>query len=55
MAESAHAAYDKACEYFGITLRRAPVRADYRADVRAIKSLINRNTIMVRTPSLVPD
>jgi len=45
--ESAHSAYDKAAQYFQIKLRRAPVTAELRADVKAIKSFINKNTIMV--------
>ncbi|CAM6052283.1 unnamed protein product [Sphagnum compactum] len=45
--ESAHSAYDKAAQYFQIKLRRAPVTADLRADVKAIKSFINKNTIMI--------
>jgi glutamate/tyrosine decarboxylase-like PLP-dependent enzyme len=45
--ESAHSAYDKAAQYFQIKLRRAPVAADLRADVKAMKRLINKNTIMV--------
>eukprot|EP00271_Cylindrocystis_brebissonii_P006921 TRINITY_DN19855_c0_g1_i1.p1 TRINITY_DN19855_c0_g1~~TRINITY_DN19855_c0_g1_i1.p1 ORF type:complete len:550 (+),score=74.82 TRINITY_DN19855_c0_g1_i1:451-2100(+) len=44
---SAHSAYDKAALYFGIRLRRAPVGEDFRADVRAMRRLINRNTIML--------
>lgn len=47
IAESAHSAYDKAAEYFGVRLRRASVRADYRADVQAIRRLVNKNTIMI--------
>ncbi|KAG0564376.1 hypothetical protein M758_8G101900 [Ceratodon purpureus] len=45
--ESAHSAYDKAAQYFNIKLRRAPVGANLRADVKAMKRLINRNTIML--------
>lgn len=52
--ESAHSAYDKAAQYFQIKLRRAPVAADLRADVRAIKRLINKNTIMVIISSFQP-
>ncbi|KAL5997430.1 hypothetical protein ACLOJK_008360 [Asimina triloba] len=44
--ESAHSAYDKAAEYFNIRLRRAPVNKEYLADVKAIRQLINRNTIL---------
>ena len=42
---SAHAAFDKAAEYFNIKIRRIPVDADYRADVTAARRTLNRNTI----------
>jgi len=45
--QSAHSAYDKAAQYFQIKLRRAPVAANFRADVKAMKRLINKNTIML--------
>ena len=48
IAESAHSAYDKACQYFGIKLRRVAVGKDFRADVAAMRRQVNRNTIMVR-------
>ncbi|XP_073048966.1 sphingosine-1-phosphate lyase [Primulina eburnea] len=44
---SAHSAYDKAAQYFNIKLLRVPVDEDFRADVKAIKRCINRNTILV--------
>ncbi|KAL3677047.1 hypothetical protein R1sor_026995 [Riccia sorocarpa] len=47
LAVSAHSAYDKAAQYFGIKLRRAPVKEDLRVDVHAVKKLINRNTILI--------
>ncbi|KAK6139139.1 hypothetical protein DH2020_027119 [Rehmannia glutinosa] len=43
---SAHSAYDKAAQYFKIKLWRVPVGPDFRADVKAIKRHINRNTIL---------
>ncbi|KAG6425513.1 hypothetical protein SASPL_115954 [Salvia splendens] len=43
---SAHSAYDKAAQYFKIKLWRVPVDQDFKADVKAIKRHINRNTIM---------
>ncbi|KAG6422427.1 hypothetical protein SASPL_118999 [Salvia splendens] len=43
---SAHSAYDKAARYFKIKLWRVPVDQDFKADVKAIKRHINRNTIM---------
>jgi glutamate/tyrosine decarboxylase-like PLP-dependent enzyme len=42
---SAHAAFDKASQYFGIELRRIPVGADGRADVAATEAAIDSNTI----------
>ncbi|GFP98919.1 sphingosine-1-phosphate lyase [Phtheirospermum japonicum] len=44
---SAHSAYDKASQYFKIKLWRVPVGQDFRADVKAIKRHINRNTILI--------
>ena len=44
---TAHAAFDKAAQYFGIELRKIPIGPDYRADVKAAKKLIDRNTIVV--------
>ncbi len=42
---SAHAAFDKAAEYFKIDIKRIPVAADYRADVTAAREAITRRTI----------
>ena len=42
---SAHAAFDKAAEYFKIDIKRIPVGADYRADVTAAREAITRRTI----------
>ncbi len=42
---TAHAAFDKAAQYFGITLRRIPLDAQYRADVDAARHAITSNTI----------
>ncbi|CAN4124174.1 unnamed protein product [Withania somnifera] len=44
---SAHSAYDKAAQYFKIKLWRVPVDKEFRADVKAIKQRINKNTIMI--------
>uniref|UniRef100_M1BR61 Sphingosine-1-phosphate lyase n=1 Tax=Solanum tuberosum TaxID=4113 RepID=M1BR61_SOLTU len=44
---SAHSAYDKAAQYFKIKLWRVPVDKEFRADVKAIKRYINKNTIMI--------
>ena len=42
---SAHPAFDKASQYFGIETIRTPVGPDYRADVKAMKKAIDKNTI----------
>ncbi len=44
---TAHAAFDKSAQYFGIELVKVPVGPDYRADVAATKKAINRHTICV--------
>jgi sphinganine-1-phosphate aldolase len=44
---TAHAAFDKAAQYFNIKMIRIPVGADFRADVGATKTAINRNTIVL--------
>lgn len=42
---SAHAAFDKAAQLFGVRLVRVPVGADYRADTAAMARAISRRTI----------
>ncbi|HZH17957.1 MAG TPA: aminotransferase class V-fold PLP-dependent enzyme [Archangium sp.] len=44
---SAHPAFDKAAHYFGIKMVRVPVGPDYRADVKATRKAINRNTLVL--------
>jgi sphinganine-1-phosphate aldolase len=44
---TAHAAFDKASQYFGIKMVKVPVNADLRADVNAARKAINRNTIVI--------
>lgn len=44
---TAHAAFDKAAQYFNIKLVRIPLDASYRADVAAARRAINRRTIVV--------
>ena len=44
---SAHPAFDKAAHYFGIKMVRVPVGADYRADVKATRKALTRNTIVL--------
>ncbi|MBK5229921.1 MAG: aminotransferase class V-fold PLP-dependent enzyme [Thermoleophilia bacterium] len=45
--DSAHAAFDKAAQYFQIDLVRVPAGADYRADVAAMAAAINDQTVAV--------
>jgi sphinganine-1-phosphate aldolase len=46
---TAHAAFDKAAEYFKIKLRHAPIDpVSLKVDIHALSRLINRNTILVR-------
>ncbi len=42
---TAHAAFTKAGDYFGIKIVRIPVGVDFRADVPATRDAINENTI----------
>lgn len=44
---TAHAAFTKAGDYFGIKVVRIPVREDFRADVSATREAINDNTIVL--------
>jgi glutamate/tyrosine decarboxylase-like PLP-dependent enzyme len=44
---SAHAAFDKACEYFTVEPRRVAVRADWRADVDAMADEVDDDTALV--------
>jgi glutamate/tyrosine decarboxylase-like PLP-dependent enzyme len=44
---SAHAAFEKACHYFGVESRRSAVGADWRADVSNLERLIDSNTILL--------
>jgi sphinganine-1-phosphate aldolase len=44
---TAHAAFDKAAQYFHIKIRRIPVDANFRADVAAAREAITRDTIVL--------
>ena len=44
---SAHAAFDKASQYFKIKMVHIPLDSDYRADVAAVKKAVNENTIVI--------
>ncbi len=47
LPETAHVAWDKGAEYFGVKIRRAPLAPDYGVDTDAVRKLINRNTVMI--------
>jgi len=44
---SAHAAFEKAAAYFDVESRRIPVRDDWRADVTAMHSAVDDNTVLI--------
>lgn len=44
---TAHAAFDKASQYFNIKMIRIPVGPDFRADLEATKAAISPNTIVI--------
>ena len=46
-AESAHAAFTKAADYFDVDLVRVPVEADFRVRADALADACNDDTIMV--------
>ncbi len=45
--ESAHVAWYKASEYFGVKIRIVPLKEDLTPDLKKMKKLINRNTVMI--------
>jgi sphinganine-1-phosphate aldolase len=47
LANSAHAAFHKAAHAFGLRVHSIPVRADFRADVDAMRAAITGNTVLV--------
>ncbi|HKZ70657.1 MAG TPA: aspartate aminotransferase family protein [Anaerolineales bacterium] len=44
---TAHVAFDKAAQYFGMKIVRVPVDASCRADMSAVKRALNRNTVAI--------
>ncbi|HZD55679.1 MAG TPA: aminotransferase class V-fold PLP-dependent enzyme [Anaerolineales bacterium] len=44
---TAHAAFEKAAEYFNIRLIKVPVDKEFRADVRATRKAITHNTVVM--------
>jgi sphinganine-1-phosphate aldolase len=47
IAESAHVAWFKASEYFGVKIRLVPLLDDLSPDLKKLKRMINRNTVMI--------
>ena len=47
MSTSAHAAFAKAGAYFGVEVRRVAVGSDWRADVAAMQSQVDKNTVLI--------
>jgi len=44
---SAHAAFEKAAAYFDVESRRVAVRSDWRADVDAMRDVVDENTVLI--------
>ncbi len=44
---TAHAAFEKASQYFNITMRRVPIDEYFQTDINAVQKAINRNTIVL--------
>ncbi|CAA0081433.1 putative sphingosine-1-phosphate lyase [Halioglobus japonicus] len=47
ITEAAHVAWFKASEYFGVKIRLVPLKPDFTPDLDKLRSLINRNTVMI--------
>lgn len=47
LPSTAHPAFDKAAHYFGVEAVHVPVGKDFRADVKAMRKAMTRNTILV--------
>lgn len=45
MPSTAHAAFDKACFYFNIEIRKIALTKDHKADVKALKRACDSNTV----------
>lgn len=45
--ETAHVAWFKASEYFGVKIRLVPLLKDLTPDLKKLKRLVNRNTVMI--------
>jgi glutamate/tyrosine decarboxylase-like PLP-dependent enzyme len=47
LCETAHVAWFKASEYFGVKVRLVKRDADFRLDAAKVERLVNRNTVMI--------
>lgn len=47
MPWSGHPAFDKAARYLDLQIRRAPIAADFTADVDALAALVDEDTVMI--------
>ena len=47
MPTTAHVAWFKASEYFGVKTRLVPLKEDFTPDLKKLRRMINRNTIMI--------
>lgn len=47
MPTTAHVAWFKASEYFGVKIRLVPLLDDFTPNLKILKRLINRNTVMI--------
>jgi glutamate/tyrosine decarboxylase-like PLP-dependent enzyme len=47
MPTTAHVAWFKASEYFGVKIRLVPLKDDFTPDLKKLQKLINRNTVMI--------
>jgi len=47
LPETAHVAWEKGAEYFGVRMRRASLSANFAVDVQSVKKLMNKNTVMI--------
>lgn len=45
--ETIHVAFDKAAHYFGLKVRYAPIGDDCRVNVKKLKALVGRNTVLI--------
>lgn len=45
--ESAHVAWYKASEYFNVKIRKVPLDENFVPDLKQLKKMINRNTVMI--------